>query len=126
MFFYELREGDEEVYSQLLVVSDSEWEPQEFFDLVQRIRHDVQNQYVEDTLIEAIAVVLERDHGFVFADNQLTASVNVSTQDADNFLDDLEGDDDDDDDDQRDEDEPRGDYRSVLADLDLGGGGRPN
>ncbi|HET7169110.1 MAG TPA: hypothetical protein VFI69_07890 [Candidatus Limnocylindrales bacterium] len=125
MFFYELREGDDEVFSQLLVVSDSEWEPQEFFDLVQRIRHDVQNQYVEDTLIEAIAVVLERDHGFVFAENQLTASVNVSTQDADNFLDELEGDDADDDD-ERDDDEPRGDYRSILADLDLGSGNRPN
>jgi hypothetical protein len=125
VFFYELREGDDEVFSQLLVVSDSEWEPQEFFDLVQRIRHDVQNQYVEDTLIEAIAVVLERDHGFVFAENQLTASVNVSTQDADNFLDELEGDDADDDD-ERDDDEPRGDYRSILADLDLGSGNRPN
>ena len=65
MFFYELHEGDEEVYSDVLVVSESEWEPQEFFDLVQRIRNDL-HEYSEDTLIEAIAAVLERDHGFVF------------------------------------------------------------
>ena len=45
MFFYELHEGDDEVYSDVLVVSESEWEPQEFFDLVQRIRHDVQDGY---------------------------------------------------------------------------------
>jgi len=65
VFFYELHEGDEEVYSDVLVVSESEWEPQEFFDLVQRIRNDL-HEYSEDTLIEAIAAVLERDHGFVF------------------------------------------------------------
>ena len=32
MFFYELHEGDDEVYSDVLVVSESEWEPQEFFE----------------------------------------------------------------------------------------------
>ena len=63
MFFYELHEGDDEVYSDVLVVSESEWEPQEFFELVQRIRHDVQHTYEQDTLIEAIAMVLERDYG---------------------------------------------------------------
>ena len=35
MFFYELHEGDNEVYSDVLVVSESEWEPDEFFELVQ-------------------------------------------------------------------------------------------
>ena len=45
MFFYELHEGDDEVYSDAIVVSESEWEPQEFFELVQRIRHDVKDNY---------------------------------------------------------------------------------
>ena len=90
MFFYELHEGDDEVYSDVLVVSESEWEPQEFFELVQRIRHDVK-EYSEDTLIEAIANILERDHGFVFVnDERLVAAVNVSTEEADNFLADLD------------------------------------
>jgi len=121
VFFYELHEGDEEVYSDVLVVSESEWEPQEFFDLVQRIRNDL-HEYSEDTLIEAIAAVLERDHGFVFvSDERLVAAVNVSTEDAGNFLADLDAgyDDDDDEDDDDDDEEPRGDYRTLLAELDL-------
>ena len=123
MFFYELHEGDTEIYSDVLVVSESEWEPQEFFELVQRIRHDLK-EYSEDTLIEAIAMILERDHGFVYVnDERLVAAVNVSTEDADNFLADLDaayGDEDDDDDDDDDDDaEPRGDYRTLLAELDL-------
>jgi hypothetical protein len=120
VFFYELHEGDDEVYSDVLVVSESEWEPQEFFDLVQRIRTDMR-EYEQETLIEAIAAVLERDHGFIFvSDDRLVAAVNVSTQEADNFLADLDAeDDDDDDDDERDDDEPRGDYRTLVAELDL-------
>jgi hypothetical protein len=127
VFFYELHEGDDEVYSDVLVVSESEWEPQEFFDLVQRIRTDMR-EYEQATLIEAIAAVLERDHGFVFvSDDRLVAAVNVSTQEADNFLADLDAeDDDDDDDDERDDDEPRGDYRTLLAELDLDDKSRTN
>ncbi len=126
MFFYELHEGDDQVYSDVLVVSESEWEPQEFFDLVQRVRHDVQDAFEEDTLIEAIALVLERDYGFIFvSDDRLTAAVNVSTQEADNFVADLGLDDDEDDDEARDDDEPLGDYRTLLADFDPDRG-RPN
>ena len=126
MFFYELHEGDDEVYSDVLVVSESEWEPQEFFDLVQRIRTDMR-EYEQETLIEAIAAVLERDHGFIFvSDERLVAAVNVSTQEADNFLADLDAEDDDDDDDERDDDEPRGDYRTLLAELDLDDKSRTN
>ena len=129
MFFYELHEGDTEIYSDVLVVSESEWEPQEFFELVQRIRHDLK-EYSEDTLIEAIAMILERDHGFVYVnDERLVAAVNVSTEDADNFLADLDaayGDEDDDDDDDDDDAEPRGDYRTLLAELDLDDKSRTN
>jgi hypothetical protein len=130
VFFYELHEGDDEVYSDVLVVSESEWEPQEFFELVQRIRHDVK-EYSEDTLIEAIANILERDHGFVFvSDERLVAAVNVSTEEADNFLADLDAgyrdEDDDDDDDDDDDEEPKGDYRTLLAELDLDDRSRTN
>jgi hypothetical protein len=126
VFFYELHEGDDEVYSDVLVVSESEWEPQEFFDLVQRIRTDMR-EYEQETLIEAIAAVLERDHGFIFvSDDRLVAAVNVSTQEADNFLADLDAEDDDDDDDEGDDDEPRGDYRTLLAELDLDDKSRTN
>jgi hypothetical protein len=129
LFFYELHEGDDEVYSDLIVVSESEWEPGEFFDLVQRIRHDVQDMYEQDTLIEAIATVLERDYGFIFvSDDRLAAAVNVSTLDAENFIAELGTDEDDeDDDDERIEDEGQlsGDFRTILADFDPDRG-RPN
>ncbi len=127
MFFYELHEGDDEVYSDVLVVSESEWEPDEFFDLVQRIRRDIQDSFTHQTLSEAIAAVLERDHGFVFVgDDRLTAAVNVSKEEDDNFLADLDPDDEDDDDDDDDDGTPRGEFRTILADVDLDEGSRLN
>src|SRR3954447_1710018 len=127
VFFYELHEGDDEVYSDVLVVSESEWEPQEFFELVQRVRHDVQHGYEQDTLAEAIALVLERDYGFIYvSDDRLAAAVNVSKEDADNFLAELDADlDDDDDDDDDEKDGFKDEYRTMLADFDPDLG-RPN
>ena len=82
MFFYELHEGDNEVFADVLVVSESEWEPEEFFELVQSIRRRIQDTFVHDTLSEAIAVELEREHGFIYvSDDSLVASVNVSMDD---------------------------------------------
>ena len=129
MFFYELHEGDDEVYSDVILYSDSEWEPDEFFDLVQSVRRRVQDAYPQDTLIEAIATVLEREHGFLFvSDDRLSASVNVSTQEDDNFLAELESDLDDEEDDDDDDDQDgakRADYVTIHADLDVDSG-RPN
>lgn len=123
MFFYELHEGDDEVYSDVIVASESEWEPQEFFELVQRVRHNIQGAYEQDTLIEAIAAVLERDYEFIYvSDDRLTAAVNVSTQEADNFLADLGGDEDEDEEEREDF---ASDYRTILADFDPDRG-RPN
>ena len=102
MFFYELHEGDNEVFSDVIVVSESEWEPDEFFELVQSIRRRIQD-------------------GFIYvSDDALAASVNVSLEDSDNFLVKLEAeladeDEDDDDDDEEDEDV---DYKAVIVDLD--------
>ena len=70
MFFYELHEGDEEVFSDVLLATETEIEPEEFFELVQSIRHRIQDTYDDDTLIEAIAVELERDHGFIFISDE--------------------------------------------------------
>ena len=63
----------------------------EFFELVQTIRRRIQDVYIHDTLSEAIAVELERDYGFIYvSDDRLVASVNVSTDDDENFLAELE------------------------------------
>ena len=121
MFFYELHEGDTEVYSDVLVVSESEWEPDEFFELVQRIRRRIQDQYATDTLVEAIAMELERDHGFIYvSDDRLAAAVNVSTEESENFLADLEVELADAEEDEDDADEDRADYRSIFADFEPG------
>jgi len=87
LFFYELHEGDDDVFSDLLLVSDEDMAPEDFFELVQSIRERVQDTYEDDTLIEAIARELERDHGFTFvSDASLTASVHVSTKEDENRL----------------------------------------
>ena len=120
MHYYELHEGDDDVFADLLLAREEEMEPDEFFDLVQSIRRRVQDSFETETLIEAIAEELERDHGFAFiSDDRLTAAVNVSASDAENFLADLDGgaaaDGGSGSDDGSD-----ADYRGILADLDPG------
>jgi hypothetical protein len=109
MHFYELHEGDDDVYHDLLLVREEEMEPDEFFEVVQSIRHRIQDSYEGDTLIGAIAEELENDYGFIaVGDDRLTAAVNVSKDEDENFLADLEAP----------PDDP--DYVSILADLQAG------
>ena len=87
MYFYELHEGDDELFSDLLLAREEEMPADEFFDLVQGIRKNVQGHHEEDTLIEAIAVELERSYAFIFiSDERVTAAVNVSTDEDENYL----------------------------------------
>jgi hypothetical protein len=122
VYFYELHEGDTDVFADLLLAHEDEMEPEEFLRAVQTAREHVIGSYHHDTLIEAIAEELERDYGFVFiSDARLTASVNVS-QDADEtFLAGIDGgraglaDDDEEDEDDVD---ARPDYKAILVDFD--------
>ena len=108
MYFYELHEGDDDVFSDLLLVSDEQMEPEDFFELVQAIREKVQPTFEEDTLIEAIAIELEREHGFTYlSDGRLTASVHVSPDDKENRL--ISADD---------EIAESAEFRTLLADFD--------
>jgi len=120
--FYELHEGDEDVFSDVLLARDDEMDPDEFFELVQSIRRRIQESYEDDTLIESIAVELEREHGFIFvSDERLTAAVNVSTNEKENFLADL------DDEDMPGDEERDADFRAIVAEFDPEGGpNRPN
>ena len=114
MHFYELHEGDDQVFADLLLAREEEMEPEEFFDVVQSIRRRVLDNYETTTLVEAIADELERDYGFIaVTDERLTAAVNVSREEEENFLADLDAPDD------------SMDYASILADLQAEGG-RPN
>ena len=124
MHFYELHEGDGEVFSDVLLAHEEEYEPQEFFELVQSIRRRVQDTFEDDTLIAAIAAELERDHGFVFvSDDRLVAAVNVSRDDEENFLVPTEADEDDVDDADDDLD---ADYVTITAEMDRDATSRPN
>ena len=115
MHFYELHEGDDQVFADLLLAREEEMEPEEFFDVVQSIRRRVMDNYETTTLVEAIADELERDYGFIaVTDDRLTAAVNVSKDEEENFLADLDA------------PEDQVDYAAILADLQVEGGTRPN
>jgi hypothetical protein len=110
VFFYELREGDDDIFADVLLVREEEMDADSFFELVQEIRRRVQDTFTEDTLIEAIAAELERDHEFIpISDDRLSASVNVSKLEDDNYLASIDSDDD------GDPDGP--DYRGIFVDL---------
>jgi hypothetical protein len=114
MHFYELHEGDDDVFADLLLVREEEMEPEEFFDVVQGIRRRVVDSYEQETLIQAIAEELERDYGFIaITDDRLTAAVNVSRDEDENFLADLDA------------PEENLDYATILAELQTDSG-RPN
>jgi hypothetical protein len=115
MYFYELREGDDDIFSDLLLTREEEMAAEDFFGLVKTIRDDIRETYEADTLIEAIAEVLERDHGFTFvSDDLLAASVNVSESDEDTYL--VETGD----------DEARPEFRGILLDWDPQGDAGPH
>jgi hypothetical protein len=132
VYFYELHEGDDDLFSDLLLARETVMEPHVFFDIVQTIRRRVQDNFEHDTLIAAIAEELERDFDFIaITDERLVAAVNVSQKEADNFLADLDAsesdeEDDDDDDDEEDESPESGDLRSLYVDLDPNPDMRPN
>jgi hypothetical protein len=125
VFFYELHEGDAEIFSDLLMVHEELYEPDEFFELVQQIRRRVQDTYEEDTLIEAIAAELERDHGFTFvSDDKLTVSVKISRDEEENVI--VRRDDEEDEDDDEGDDDLDADFLTIEATLDPTNGGRNN
>jgi hypothetical protein len=122
LYFYELHEGDDEVFSDVLLVREDEMDPDEFFDLVQSIRRRVQDAYEDDTLIEAIAAELQREHDFTYVtDDRLSAAVNVSTIEEENVLVAI------DDGGHDDPNDPRSaDYRAIIAEFDPDGEARSN
>jgi hypothetical protein len=114
MHFYELHEGDDDIFADLVLAREEEMDPEDFFDIVQSIRRRIQDTYETQTLIGAIADELEADYGFIaITEDRLTAAINVSKDDDENFLADLDA------------PEDEMDYSSILADLQ-GDARRPN
>ena len=87
MYYYELHESDDELFSEALLAHDSEYDEQEFLELVLEARGAVIDTFEEDSLIEAVANELARQHGFVHIDDrQLRAAVRVSANEGETEL----------------------------------------
>ncbi|MEA2621772.1 MAG: hypothetical protein QOH61_682 [Chloroflexota bacterium] len=86
-YFYELHEGEDEVFSDILLAHDAEYDEQEFLELVLEARTAVVDTFQEDTLSEAIAHELEKRHGFIAVDDrQIRAAVSVSGEEGETVL----------------------------------------
>jgi hypothetical protein len=113
LYFYELHEGDEDVFSDVLLAHETEYDEDEFLELVREAQRDVLDTFEEDTLVEAIANELQRRHGFLHIDDsRLRVAVKVSSSEEETQVAQLEeragaG--------EREEDE---DYRSLLIEID--------
>lgn len=80
-YYYELNEGDEDVYSDILLAHDDEYDEEEFLGLVLRSRARILDTFEEETLSEAIARDLAGRHGFtVIDDSRLRVAVAVSSE----------------------------------------------
>ena len=87
MYFYELHEGDEDVFSDALLAHEIEYDEDEFLELVLEARREVFERFEEETLVEAIANELQRRHGFLHIDDsRLRVAVNVSANEDETFV----------------------------------------
>ena len=122
MYFYELHESEGDLFTDVLLVHDAEYDEESFLEIVLEARAAVVDSFEQDTLVEAVATELERQHGFTFVhDARLTASVDVSKDEGVTSLAELtDGDEDDDADDDLDDDGtgPEVGFRSLVVDLE--------
>lgn len=121
MYFYELHEGDADLYNDVLLVHDDEFDEEQFLEIVLQARAAVLRSFEEDTLVEAIANELERAHDFTFIhDARLRVSCLVSAEEGASAVvglaDEGEAADEEDDDEDR---EMTG-FRSLVVDMERG------
>ena len=102
LFFYELHEGATDLLTDAILVSEQEYSPQAFAEMVLAARAAVVDTFEEDTLVEAIARELERTHGLTYVDDEkLTGSMAVGLTEEETFVVDVSP-----------------EYRSLIAELD--------
>jgi hypothetical protein len=131
VYFYELHEGDKDLMTDVILAREDELPPEDFYELVQDVRQRVEGSYDEDTLVEAIAAELEREHDFLFvSDDRIVAAVRISPDAREDALIDMAADDadprrraaredeDDDEDDEDDDLDELPDYATIVADLE--------
>jgi len=87
MFFYELYEAEDELALGVTLAHDERISPADFLAAVEEARSRVVESYTEETLVEAIAVELERSHGFYPAlDRNLVAAVRAAVEEGETAL----------------------------------------
>ena len=86
MYFYELHESDDEIFANVLLAHDSEYDEQEFLEMVLEAQEAIGKSFEEDSLIEGIAAQLERKHGFTHIEASLRAAVRVSAEEGETQL----------------------------------------
>ena len=87
MFFYEIHEADDEVALGLTLAHEERIAPHDFLAMVEEARGRIIESYEEESLVEAIALELERSHGFYPAlDHRLQAAVRASTEEGETAL----------------------------------------
>jgi hypothetical protein len=91
LFFYELHESDTDLFADILLAHETEFDEAEFLELVLEARARVIDSFREDSLIEAIAADLGERSGFlVLDDSQLRVAVNVSSAEDGTFVSDID------------------------------------
>jgi hypothetical protein len=87
VYFYEIHEADDELALGLTLAHDEAFTPSEFLAMVETARSRVLETFTEESLIEAIAAELEREHDFAAAvDRRLVAAVSVSSDEGETRL----------------------------------------
>jgi len=91
VYFYELHEADDDLFTNVLLSHDVEFNEEEFLELVLESRGRILTTFEEDSLVEAVANDLERRHGFLHIDDsRLRVSVNVSVNEDETTVSELE------------------------------------
>jgi hypothetical protein len=102
LFFYELHEGATDLMTDALLASERDHTPAAFEGMVQAARAAIIDTFEEDTLVEAIARELERNHGFTYiSDEKLRASMSVGVEEEDTYL-----------------VEQSGEFRTIVAEME--------
>ncbi len=91
LFFYELHENDTDLFADVLLAHETEYDEAEFLELVMESRGRLLDDYSKDSLIESIAADLAERNGFVIIDDsQLRVAVNVSSEEGGTFVADVD------------------------------------
>jgi len=90
-YFYELHESDTDLFADVLLAHETEFDEAEFLEMVLEARKRVIDDFGEDSLIEAVAVELSEQAGFrIIDDSQLRVAINVSADDEGTFVADVD------------------------------------